>query len=86
MTIRPSSAYYPQSNGKAEAAVKTLKRLLQGNTGSRGSINTDSIAKALLQHRNTPLRDVGKSPAQLALSRDLRDTIPFYRKRDTKLI
>ena len=81
VTIRPSSAYYPQSNGRAEAAVKTLKRLLQRNTGSRGSTDTDSIAKALLQHRNTPLRDVGRSPAQLALGRDLRDTIPLPKER-----
>ena len=63
-TIWPSSEYYPQSNGRAEAAVKRLRRLLQGNTVSRGSINIDSIAKPLLQHRNTPLRDVGKSTVQ----------------------
>ena len=79
--IRPSSAYYPQSNGRAEVAVKTLKRLLQGNTGSKGTINTDNVAKALLQYRNTPLRDVNKSPAQLALGRDLRDGIPVARER-----
>ena len=74
---RKSSAYYPQSNGRAEAAVKSLKRLLMGNTGQKGSINTDEVAAALLQYRNTPLRGVDKSPAELALGRTLKDTIPL---------
>ena len=79
--IRRSPAYYAQSNGRAEAGVKSLKRLLMGNTGSRGFINTDAVASALLEYRNTPLRGVDKSPAQLALGRQLRDTIPLPRQR-----
>ena len=79
--IRTSAAYYPQSNGRAEAGVKSLKRLLRGNTGRNGSINTDSVARALLQYRNTPLRGVDKSPAELALGRQLRDTLPLPRDR-----
>ena len=74
--LRLSSAYYSKSNGRAEAAVKSLKRLLKGNT-ERGAINNDKIAKALLQHRNTPLRDIEKSPAELALGRSLRDSVPM---------
>ena len=74
--LRLSSAYFPKSNGRAEAAVKSLKRLLKGNT-ERGAINNDKIAKALLQHRNTPLRDIEKSPAELALGRSLRDSVPM---------
>ena len=80
-TVRLSSAYYPQSNGRAEVGVKSLKRLLEGNVGRRGSINTYKVAKALMQYRNTPLRDVGKSPAQLALGRPIRDTLPLPRER-----
>ena len=79
--VRLSSAYYPQSNGRAEAAVKSLNRLLQGNTGKRGSINTDDVAQALLQYRNTPLREINKSPAELALGRTLRDSIPLPQSR-----
>ena len=79
--IRRSSAYYAQSNGRAEAGVKSLKRLLMGNTGSKGSINNDAVASALLQYRNTPLREINKSPAQLALGRQLRDTIPLPKQR-----
>ena len=79
--IRKSSAYYPQSNGRAEAGVKSLKRLLADNTGARGSINTDNLARALLQYRNTPLRDINKSPAELALGRELRDTLPLPTER-----
>ena len=52
VSIRKPSAYYPQSNGRAEAGVKSLKRLLADNTGPRGSINNDNIARALLQYRN----------------------------------
>ena len=80
-TIRKSSAYYPQSNGRAEAGVKSLKRLLTENTGPKGSIHTDGVARALLQYRNTPLRDINKSPAELALGRELRDTLPLPTER-----
>jgi hypothetical protein len=53
---RLSSAYYPQSNGRAEAAVKTMKRILTTNIPPSGSLDTDEVAKALLLHRNTPLK------------------------------
>ena len=79
--IRLSSAYYPQSNGRAEVGVKSLKRLLDGNLGPRGSINCDKTAQALMRYRNTPLRDVDKSPAELALGRPIRDTLPLPRER-----
>lgn len=78
---RLSSAYYPQSNGRAEAAVKTLKRLMEGNTGKNGSITNDQLAYALMQHRNTPIRGMDKSPAELALGRPIRDSIPLPRQR-----
>ncbi len=78
---RLSSAYYPKSNGRAEAAVKSMKRLIRGNTGPRGHIDTDKIAMALLQHRNTPLRGMEEAPSELALGRQLRDTVPLPRKR-----
>ena len=77
---RLSAAHYPQSNGRAEAAVKSMKRLIKGHTGPGGSITTDEIALGLLQYRNTPI-DGGKSPAQLALGRELRDGIPLQRYR-----
>ena len=62
---RQSSAYYPQSNGRAELAVKMAKRILQNNTSSTGDLNTDNVARALLQYRNTPIQQLNVSPAQL---------------------
>ena len=73
---RVSSAYYPQSNGRAELAVKVAKRILLENVGPRGDINNDKVACALLQYRNTPIKDIGLSPAQLLYGRTLRDYIP----------
>ena len=73
---RVSSAYNPHSNLRAESAVKTVKRLIARNTGSRGDLNTDALAMALLQHRNTPDRDTGRLPAQVLFSRKLRDAVP----------
>ncbi|KAK4313454.1 hypothetical protein Pmani_015211 [Petrolisthes manimaculis] len=63
---RVSSAYYPQSNGRAEAAVKSAKRVLRGNIGADGNLDTDKATLALMQYHNMPLRDINKSPAQLA--------------------
>ena len=76
VTRRLSSAYYAQSNGRAEAAVKTAKRILTGNTGPRGTLDNDAASKALMQYRNTPIKGVGASPAQLLLGRSIRDSIP----------
>ena len=40
---RLSSAGYAQSNGRAEAAVKTAKKLVAENVGYDGSLNTDNF-------------------------------------------
>ena len=59
-----------------------MKRLIRGHTGARGSLDTDAITLALLQYRNTPLQNAGgKSPAQLALGRELKDSIPLPKHR-----
>ena len=50
------------------------------NTGQGGSLNTDKVSVALLQYHNTPLRDINKSPAQLATGRQLRDGVPAHRQ------
>ena len=54
-----SSAYYAQSNGLAESAVKNMKRLLKKCQGS-----FTEFKRALLVWRNTP-KDYGFSPAEL---------------------
>ena len=69
ISTRISSAYYPQSNRRAEAAVKSAKRLLMLNTGPGGSLDTDEVTVALLQYLNTSLRGVDRSPVQLAPGR-----------------
>ena len=62
------SAYHAPSNGRAEVAVKTVKRAL----------DTDTFARALLLLRNTPDRDTGTSPAELLIlfGRRLRNALP----------
>ena len=74
---RISSAYYPSSNGRAELAVKTAKRLLMDNVGANGSLDNDATVRALLTYHNTPDPGCKLSPAQILLGRQLRDTLPF---------
>ncbi len=61
------SAYHAPSNGRAEVAVKSVKRALRDNTGQDGRLDTDTFARALLLLRNTPDRDTGTSPAELLI-------------------
>ena len=75
---RISSAGYPQSNGRAELAVKSGKRIVYDNTAHNGSLNTDKTARAVLQYRNTPMQGIGLSPAQMLLHRQLRDCLPSH--------
>ena len=77
---RVSSAYFPQSNGRAEVAVKTAKRLLMSNTGPTGSLDHDHFLRAMLQLRNTPDPDCNISPAQIIFGRPLRDTLSFVNR------
>ena len=43
-------------------------------------MNTDRVAKGILQYHNTPLRGIDKSPAQLATGKQLRDSVPMSRQ------
>ena len=73
---RISANYNPHANLRAESAVKTTKRMLMSSTRSDGSRNWDHVARALLQHRNTPIKGLGLSPAQLLFGRSFKDLLP----------
>ena len=77
---RKSSAYHPQSNGRAEVAVKSAKRLLRSNIDASGSLNSDKFLRALLQLRNTPDPDCNVSPAQIVFGRPLNDAFSFVNR------
>ena len=64
-----SSAYHPQSNGHAEAAVKSMKHLLQK------SASWDEFLVALREWRNTP-RQNQPSPAELMFNRKQKTLLP----------
>ena len=74
---RESAAYHPQSNGRAEVAVKKAKRLLKTCIGPNGSLNNDRFMMGMLQLRNTPDADCKLSPAQILFGRPLRDGFSF---------
>ena len=74
-----SSPLYPQSNGKAEATVKSMKKLIQASwTGNR--IDEGKMARALLQYRNTPSCRDSLSPAQKLFGQPIQDTLPAHRR------
>ena len=58
-----SSSHYPQSNGHAEAAIKSVKHLILKTVPS-GNINTSEFNRGLLELHNTP-NYTGRSPAQV---------------------
>ena len=67
-----SSSTYPQSNGKAENAVKTIKRLFK-----KCKESGQSEFLALLNWRNTPTEGIGTSPAQRLMGRRCKTLLPM---------
>ena len=70
-----SSPHYPQSNGKAENAVKIVKRVF---AKCRESGRSEHLA--LLDLNNTPAEGVGLSPAQRLFGRRCRTSLPISRR------
>ena len=68
---RTSSPHYPQSNGKAESAVKTVKGILEKAMAA----GVDPYL-ALLEQRNTPSDGMTSSPVQRLFGRRTRTRIP----------
>ena len=67
----PNLPYHQQSNGKAENAVKTVRRLF---TKCQQSGRSEFLA--LLDWRNTPTEGVGTSPAQRLIARCCKTLLP----------
>ena len=59
---RLSSAHFPQSNGRVEAAVKSAKRLMRSHVTKLGSLNINIFVLAIMAHRNMPDPATGRSP------------------------
>lgn len=69
-----SSPNYAQSNGKAENAVKVIKRLINNSVADQKDPNV-----ALLDLRNTPSQDIGYSAVQRIFGRRTKDMLkPRY--------
>jgi len=76
---KKSSPHYPQSNGKIEATIKSMKKIIASSWGKR-SMNVSVMCRALLQYRNTPSHKDGQSPAQKLFGRPIQDTLPAHRR------
>ena len=74
-----STLRYPQSNGKSEATVKSMKKLIRTSWRGR-SVDEDVLTRALLQYRNTPSRKDGLAPAQKLYGTPVQDTLPAHHR------
>ena len=74
-----SSPRYPQSNGKAEATVKSMKKIIRA-AWKRDSLDERTLTRALLQYRNTPSQQDRLSPAQKLFGHPIQDTLPAHRR------
>ena len=66
-----SSPMHQRANGKAESAVKIMKSLLVKTHKEGGD-----PYEAMLEQRNTPRQDTGRSPAEMMFNRRTRTFLP----------
>ncbi|KAL5516668.1 hypothetical protein EMCRGX_G002062 [Ephydatia muelleri] len=63
----PAHPRYPQSNGQAERAVQTVKKLLR---------TSGDLHLSVLNYNATPMPWCGFSPSELLMGRKVRTTVP----------
>ena len=68
---RTSSVDNPQSNGRAELAVKVAKQIC-----GHKSLSYEKLNCSLLIYRNTAQKRLGESPAQILFGENLPDGLP----------
>ncbi|XP_013147927.1 PREDICTED: uncharacterized protein K02A2.6-like [Papilio polytes] len=73
-----TSPYHPSSNGLAENAVKTLKRVIKKALQEKQDINR-ALWSFLLYYRNVEHCTTGESPALLLLGRQIRTRLDAVR-------
>lgn len=73
-----SAPYHPASNGAAENAVRTVKRVIKKAVGQKQDVNR-TLSTFLLHYRNTAHCTTGESPASLMLGRPLRTKLDSLR-------
>lgn len=69
--IVTSLPYNHYANGKVEAHVKVVKKLIK-----KVKENKEDSSVAILEWRNTPVKDKGASPAQLLMVRATKHLLP----------
>ena len=52
-----------------------MKRILTDNVGHGMKLNGKKAAVALMEYKQTPIRETGRTPAMMMLGRELRDLI-----------
>ena len=77
--IKRPPPHYPQSNGKAEATVKLMKKIIHTVWYGR-FLDGDKLCKALLQYCNTSLSCDGLPLAQKLYGHPVQDTLPAHLK------
>nr|XP_002738307.1 PREDICTED: uncharacterized protein K02A2.6-like [Saccoglossus kowalevskii] len=70
-----SSPRYPQSNGKVENAVKTVKNIMR-----KARLAGSNPYLAILDFRNTPTQGMNSSPVQRLMNRRTKTTLPTTAK------
>ena len=56
--------------------MKSAMQIVMDNTKMDGTQDIDKIARAVMQHRNTPDAEYGTSPAQLVFGQPICDILP----------
>ncbi|CAG9560835.1 unnamed protein product [Danaus chrysippus] len=80
-----SAPYHPASNGAAENAVRTIKKVIRKAIRKKEDIQS-FLNTFLLHYRNTEHSTTGESPASLMLGRSLRTKLDLLRPdRDKKV-